>query len=176
MNDINLCWFCFASLHPEKAKLKVRKEHYILAEFQRRCNLSQASGIIWDCPVSGGCSLKRPDLLIDLPEMYVQVEVDEDGHLGIDCADEDTRLAIISADVGKPGLVLRLNPDAPGFECFRAVTLSNGERGLRATKSFELLMSRAETAVKNRVGSLDSVVRVFIDADPNQEPSGERLW
>jgi len=176
VNDINLCWFCFASLYPEKAKLKVRKEHHILAELQRRLKLPQISEITWDCPVAGGCSLKRPDLLIDLPEMYIQVEVDENGHCGLDCADEDTRLAIIAADVGKPGMVLRLNPDIPGFECFRVILLQNGERALRATKFFELLMSRAETSLNNCSKFFEGVVRVFIDSNPAREPSGERLW
>ena len=32
---IRLCWGCFAALYPNLAKLKVRKEHYVLAELQR---------------------------------------------------------------------------------------------------------------------------------------------
>jgi hypothetical protein len=44
------------------------------------------------------------------------------------------------------------------------------------TKHFKLLMSRAEIVVKNQMNSLDSIVCVFIDADPSREPSYERLW
>ena len=59
----------------------------------------------------GGCTLKRPDMLFRLEDRFVQVEVDEEGHEDRSCADEDSRLELIAADVGLPGLVLRLNPD-----------------------------------------------------------------
>ena len=86
----------------------------MLAELQRRLPWlgERATQLIWDCPVPGGCTLKRPDMLYRLEDRFVQVEVDEEGHEDLSCADEDSRLELIAADVGLPGLVLRLNPDA----------------------------------------------------------------
>ncbi len=48
-----LCWGCFTAQYPERAKLKVRKEHLILAELQRRLPWlgERAQQLIWDCPV-----------------------------------------------------------------------------------------------------------------------------
>ena len=108
-----MCWGCFTAQYPERAKLKVRKEHLILAELQRRLPWlgERAQQLIWDCPVPGGCTLKRPDMLYRFEDRFLQVEVDEEGHEDLSCADEDSRLELIAADVGLPGLVLRLNPD-----------------------------------------------------------------
>ena len=122
-----ICWGCFTAQYPERAKLKVRKEHLMLAELQRRLPWlgERATQLIWDCPVPGGCTLKRPDMLYRLEDRFVQVEVDEEGHEDLSCADEDSRLELIAADVGLPGLVLRLNPDAE--RVLKRRRWSNGE-------------------------------------------------
>ena len=126
-STLRLCWNFHAVLEPEKAKLKIRCEHYIVDELTRRIPglMGRARSATWDCTAPGGCSLKRADLLYILDDRYVQIEVDERGHAGYDCYDEDTRLEIIAADVGLPGMVLRLNPDSP--PCFRSKRLCNGE-------------------------------------------------
>jgi hypothetical protein len=115
------------ALEPEKARLKVRTEHYIVDELNRRMPelMARARSATWDCAAPGGCSLKRADLLYILEDRYIQVEVDERGHASYPCYDEDTRLEIIAADVGLPGMVLRLNPDEAA--CFGPKRLSNGE-------------------------------------------------
>jgi hypothetical protein len=102
--------------------------------------LGKARQAVWDCPVPGGCSLKRPDLLYILDDRYLQIEIDERGHASYDCYDEDTRLEVIAADVGLPGMVLRLNPDAP--PCFGPKRLCNGEQALqiRDRAAFTALM------------------------------------
>ena len=48
-----MCWGCFTAQYPERAKLKVRKEHLILAELQRRLPWlgERAQQLIWECPV-----------------------------------------------------------------------------------------------------------------------------
>ncbi|CAE7799753.1 WRKY19, partial [Symbiodinium microadriaticum] len=99
-----LCWGCFTAKYPDRAKLKVRKEHLLLAELQRRLPWlgEKAEQMIWDCPLPGGCTLKRPDMLFRFEDRFVQVEVDEEGHEDLSCADEDSRLELIAADVGLP--------------------------------------------------------------------------
>ena len=145
-----LCWGCFTAQYPERAKLKVRKEHYILAELQRRLPWlgERATQLVWDCPVPGGCTLKRPDMLYRLEDRFVQVEVDEEGHEDRGCADEDSRLELIAADVGLPGLVLRLNPDAE--RTLKRRRWSNGEPGfyVRDADAFTALFDSAEAEVE----------------------------
>jgi hypothetical protein len=119
----------------------------VLAELERLVPELGAFQTVWDCAVPGGCSLKRPDKLYKLPDRFLQIEVDEFGHADKTCIDEDTRLEIIAADVGLPGLVLRLDPDNP--QCFRHLQLRNGERAFRkVTGLFEALMEQAAIQVR----------------------------
>ena len=130
--------------------MKVSKEHYILAELNSRMPelMGKAREAVWDCRVPGGCSLKRPDMLYVFEDRYVQIEVDEFGHTDYDCYDEDARLEIISADIGLPGLVLRLNPDEP--PCFCRRRLTNGETAVQVkdSKAFGELLSAACGAIE----------------------------
>lgn len=162
-----LCLFCYRALYPEKAPKahrRLRKEHFVLAELQRRLPALSACALVWDCRVPGGCSLKRPDLLADLGDRYVQVEVDELYHGGGDeqCASEDARLEVIASDVGKPGLVLRLRVDEPR-RCFAL------RRGCyeRLAGPFDLLMSRAEQAVESYLsrGFVDGLEQEILTAE-----------
>ena len=110
-------------------KAKVRTEHLVVDELVTRMPqlLSKAREIAWDCPITGGCGLKRPDLLYVFDDCYIQIEVDDNGHIDYDCDLEDSRLEIIAADVGLPGLVVRLNPS----DCAGPRKLRNGELALR---------------------------------------------
>jgi hypothetical protein len=148
-----LCWSCVAAQFPERAKLKVRKEHHIIADIQRALPWlpERAEQVVWDCPVPGGCTLKRPDMLYRFEDRYVQLEVDEDGHEDRSCADEDSRLELIAADVGLPGLVVRLNPDHDG--CFGWKRLHNGESCVlvRNTAAYEGLIQSAAAAIDSYI-------------------------
>ena len=86
-------------------------------------------------------------MLYRLDDRFVQVEVDEDGHEDRSCADEDSRLELIAADVGLPGLVLRLNPDAK--RALKQRRLRNGEScfAVGDAEAFNELFDAAEAAV-----------------------------
>ncbi len=145
-----LCWGCFAALHPDLARSKVRKEHLVLSELERRCAdiFEQCGRATWDCPVEGGCSMKRPDLALDFGTHVAVIEVDELQHDEASCWDEDTRLAVIAADFQKPVAVIRLRVDTP-VPCFRRKRMCNGEPTWAAIEApFGLLMSRAEVALR----------------------------
>ena len=60
-----------------------------------------------------------------MPDKYIQLEVDELGHEDHSCFNEDVRLEIIAANVGLPGIVVRINPDQP--QCFNRRKLANGQ-------------------------------------------------
>jgi hypothetical protein len=96
--------FRIVALYPERAKWKVRKEHYVLAEPHRLLPelLDSAETVMWDCPFPGGCSLKQPDHVFAWPERYLNAEVDEEGHAGYGCEKGDSRLELIAADLGRP--------------------------------------------------------------------------
>ncbi len=163
----HMCWGCCVALCPDKAHLKVRREHYVLAELERLVPELGAYQTIWDCAVPGGCSLKQPDKLYKLCDRYLHVEVDEFGHADKACVDEDTRLELIAADVGLPGLVLRLDPDNP--PCFRHRQLPNGERAYERIQSpFNSLLAQAAEKVRSFLADLPptNVERVFLRSTP----------
>jgi hypothetical protein len=66
-----------------------------------------------DKRVQDGCSLRRPDLLLDMGSHIIIVEVDENQHSDYDCSCEHKRLMQISQDLGhRPIVFIRFNPDA----------------------------------------------------------------
>ena len=68
---------------------------------------------IADKRVQDGCSLRRPDLFLDMGTHIIIVEVDENQHSDYDCSCEHKRLMQISKDVGhRPIVFIRFNPDA----------------------------------------------------------------
>jgi len=168
------------SLHPDKARFKVRIEQFIIAELWRRLcvEFAAAQTIVWDCPVPGGCTLKSPDFLLKFLAFYLQLEIDEHGHDDRSCADEDTRLAIIAADVDLPGVIVRLNPDVKGFACFRTKQLSNGQKVFDAVEEhFTCLMDKAEQEIRKHLTNPPTeLLRVFIDADPASGIQVSRVW
>lgn len=67
---------------------------------------------IEDRKVSGGCSRRRPDLLLDLGTHIIIIEIDENKHSDYDCSCENKRVMEISQDVGHRTIVfIRFNPD-----------------------------------------------------------------
>ena len=107
--------------------------------------------------------MKRPDLLFVFDTFYIQIEVDEYGHPQISCFEEDARLEIIAADVGKPGLVLRINPDAAPL--LRKRKRKDGEIVWDATKLFAPCMERAAEFLGGilRNPPTEGVRRIFFD-------------
>ena len=73
------------------------------------------TGFTWvaDKKVQDGCSLRRPDLLLDMGSHIIIVEIDENKHTNYDCSCEHKRLMQISQDLQhRPIVFIRFNPDA----------------------------------------------------------------
>ena len=73
------------------------------------------TGFTWvaDKKIQDGCSLRRPDLLLDMGSHIVIVEIDENKHTDYDCSCEHKRLMQISQDLQhRPIAFIRFNPDA----------------------------------------------------------------
>jgi len=72
------------------------------------------TGFTWvaDKRIQDGCSLRRPDLLLDMGSHIVIVEIDENKHTDYDCSCEHKRLMQISQDLQhRPIAFIRFNPD-----------------------------------------------------------------
>jgi hypothetical protein len=67
--------------------------------------------MIFDKAVDGGCSKKRPDVLIDLLLYSIIIECDENQHKNYEC--ENKRKMQLFEDLGnRPLIIIRFNPDS----------------------------------------------------------------
>lgn len=106
------CIFCFIHTFPDRAIVKNYKTResatvkYLMENF---------TAFTWthDKRFVDGCSLRRPDLLLDLGYQVIIVEIDEDQHKYYDCLCENKRIMQLSQDVNhRPIVFIRFNPDA----------------------------------------------------------------
>jgi hypothetical protein len=68
---------------------------------------------ITDKKVNDGCSMRRPDILLDLGYQVLIIEIDENAHQDYDCSCENKRIMELSQDVGhRPIIFIRFNPDS----------------------------------------------------------------
>ena len=68
---------------------------------------------ITDKKINDGCSMRRPDILVDLGYQVVIIEIDENAHQYYDCSCENKRIMELSLDVGhRPIVFIRFNPDS----------------------------------------------------------------
>ena len=116
------CLFCYMHLFPDKPVARNYKtKEFAVVDFIK----TTFSHFDWvaDKVVQGGCSRKRPDLLLDLGYQIVIVEVDENQHVGYDCSCENKRIMELSQDLGhRPIVFIRFNPDEYENETNKMVT------------------------------------------------------
>jgi hypothetical protein len=105
------CWFCFVHLYPDEPTIRNYKNkeravtEYVLEQF------SEYTWVV-DKRIQDGCSLKKPDITLDLGDQVIMVEIDENQHRGYDCSCDNKRTMELSQDVGhRPIVFIRFNPD-----------------------------------------------------------------
>jgi hypothetical protein len=105
------CLFCFMNTFPNKpvARNYKTKEYAVVSHIQ-----SHFPFFDWkhDRKIEDGCSLKRPDLFLDMGGQIIIIEIDEDSHRTYDCSCENKRIMTLSQDVNFRSIVfIRFNPD-----------------------------------------------------------------
>jgi hypothetical protein len=105
------CLFCYINLFPDKpVSRNYKTKEYAVVEYVK----TQFPSLNWiaDKIVSGGCSKRRPDLLLDLLYQIVIIEIDENQHTDYDCSCQNKRIMELSQDLGhRPIVFIRFNPD-----------------------------------------------------------------
>jgi len=105
------CLFCYINLFPDKPVCRNYKtKEYAVVEHVK----NKFTNLNWiaDKIISGGCSKRRPDLLLDLEDQIIIVEIDENQHIDYDCSCENKRIMELSQDLGhRPIIFIRFNPD-----------------------------------------------------------------
>ena len=105
------CLFCYMNLFPDKpVSRNYKTKEYAVVEYIK--NKFPSFNWIADKIIYGGCSKRRPDLLLDLLYQVVIIEVDENQHTDYDCSCENKRIMELSQDLGyRPVVFIRFNPD-----------------------------------------------------------------
>jgi hypothetical protein len=105
------CLFCYMNLFPDKPVCRNYKtKEFAVVEYVK----TQFPNLPWvaDKIINGGCSKRRPDLLLDLLYQIVIIEVDENQHTNYDCSCQNKRIMELSQDLGhRPIVFIRFNPD-----------------------------------------------------------------
>ena len=105
------CLRCYIYLFPDKPVARNYKtKEYAVVEFVK----SKFTDLNWiaDKIINGGCSKRRPDLLLDLWNQIIIIEIDENQHTDYDCSCENKRIMELSQDLGhRPIIFIRFNPD-----------------------------------------------------------------
>jgi hypothetical protein len=105
------CLFCYMHLFPDKpVSRNYKTKEYAVVEYIK----TKFPTLNWiaDKTINGGCSKKRPDLLLDLGYQIVIIEIDENQHIDYDCSCENKRIMELSQDLGhRPIIFIRFNPD-----------------------------------------------------------------
>jgi hypothetical protein len=107
-----LCQACFCNAYPdhEKSTLYKIKERYLMDKLRVRFP-DKDINMVFDKAVDGGCSKKRPDVLIDLLLYSIIIECDENQHKNYEC--ENKRTMQLFEDLGnRPLILIRFNPDS----------------------------------------------------------------
>jgi len=104
------CLYCYMNLFPDKpVSRNYKTKEYAVVDYVKT---KFTQNWIADKRIDGGCSKRRPDLLLDLGDQVLIIEVDENQHIDYDCSCENKRLMELSQDVGHlPIVFIRFNPD-----------------------------------------------------------------
>lgn len=105
------CYHCFIHLFPEKSVSKNyrTKENSVVQHI--KVTFPDYDWIV-NKVIFGGCSRRRPDLLLDLGYQVIIIEIDENQHAYYDTECENRRMMEIYQDLGHRNLIiLRFNPD-----------------------------------------------------------------
>ena len=104
------CLRCFIYTFPDKpVSRNYKTKEQATVEFIKQ----QFPDKTWitDKQITGGCSKRRPDLLMDYGEHIIIVEIDENQHKSYDDC-HNRRIMEISQDLGhRPVIFIRFNPD-----------------------------------------------------------------
>lgn len=108
------CACCFTYLFPDKpVSINYKsKEREVVKFVTEQFPLSLYTWVK-DKIIAGGCSLRRPDLKLDLGYQVIMIEVDENAHGRYDTICDNKRTMELSQDVGhRPIIFIRFNPDS----------------------------------------------------------------
>lgn len=160
------CAYCFHNLFPdhEKSKNYKTKENQVSKAIK---NNFDTIDIVFDKRIDGGCSLRRPDVLIDMGSHAIVVEVDENQHRIYGSTCELDREKEIVSDLGDKGIYkktvfIRINPD--GYQSCDGI---KHKSCWKSSKNGIVLENEEEWQM--RINKLLKKIKYWISHEPDDE-------
>jgi hypothetical protein len=153
------CMHCYMHLFPDKPvsrNYKTKERHvieHVTAQFQY---------VTWiiDKPINGGCSKRRPDLMLDLGYQIVIIEIDENQHMDYDSSCENKRIMELSQDVGhQPMVFIRFNPDEYCDENGKTISSCWGQN----TQGIYIVKKSKKPEWEMRLNALDEQIKYWLN-------------
>jgi hypothetical protein len=107
------CMYCYIHLFPDRpvARNYKTKEKFVVDYVTEHFEEHEFAWVA-DKTIGGGCSNRRPDLILDLGYQVLIIEIDENQHRDYNCSCENRRTMELSQDVNhRPIIFVRFNPD-----------------------------------------------------------------
>ncbi len=170
------CLFCYINTFPDKPisrNYKTKEKaisDFILENFQ-------VYTIITDKKIQGGCSKRRPDILIDLGHRVIIIEIDENQHINYDCSCENKRIMELYQDVDfRPIVFIRFNPDDYNNEkgediksCWspnkKGILQINKNKEKEWNDRLETLKDQVNYWIENESDKAIEVIQLYYDSD-----------
>jgi len=172
------CVNCFIHMFPDKPVSRNYKTKERCVVEYITSNFPDLSWVA-DKTITDGCSLRRPDIMLDLGYQIIIVEVDENQHTNYDCSCEHKRIMELSQDLNhRPVIFIRFNPDEHTDENGESVTSCWGVNGKgicvvkkSKEKEWESRLERLREQVEywtnpeNATEKTVEIVELFYDCD-----------
>lgn len=119
---------------------------------------------IWDKQISGGKSLRRPDLFLNLKDKALIIECNENKHNAYECICENKRIMELSQDINhKPLVMICFNPDK---------YIDQNNKSIHSCWSMTKITGMLKIANKNkwdeRLNILCDTIQYWIDNNTNK--------
>ena len=164
VGSVHYCGHCLRSEHPHLAKrFKVRTEHFVLAELQRRMPELEKNLLSWDCPLPCAISAERGDMLWQVGSTLLHVEVDE---TAMHEDDRNRLMRLHAATDSVNHIVVRIHTH--GYANYKPCVIRsqiNGEWVVRARqKEFDRRMDLVVPEIRRLLAENEPTVKVmFLD-------------
>ena len=166
------CLYCYMNIFPDKpVSRNYKTKEYAVVEYVKQHILHKW---IADKTIMGGCSKRRPDLLLDLNDQVIIIEIDEDKHINYDCSCENKRLMELSQDIGhRPIVFIRFNPDSYNKKgtkissCWsinkNGICVVNKSKQDEWIERLNVLVEHANYWIHNRTNKTIEIIQLFYD-------------
>lgn len=167
------CAYCFMHIFPDKPITRNYKTKETSVSQFIKTKFAHID-IITDKRIQGGCSKRRPDILIDLGDQIIIIEIDENQHIDYDCSCENKRIMELSQDVNhRPIVFIRFNPDDYKTNLKNITSCwginKQGTCNIKKTKQKEwderlnTLHNTVDYWIKNKTNKIIEIIELYYD-------------